>query len=389
MSRADVLVVGGGLAGSALAVALGRLGWDVLLVEKGRFPRDRLCGEFLSPEARGFLGDLGVWDQLEALRPPVIRSARFTTPKGQIVPLSLPGLGFGVSRAALDATLFEAAGRAGARTRTGVEIEGLRPAERGFVCWGRGSQGEPFSAEAGWVVVAHGRRARLDHALERPFLRRDHPFIGLKQHHQATGRLSEVLKGHVEIHAFEGGYCGMSHVESGVVNVCCLLETQVVNEARGGRWQSVRALMSDRNPILRERFAELTPCDTKTQATAQVPFRGKETFRNGVMFVGDAAAVIAPLAGDGQAMALSSADWAARVLRTASRRPDPRERERVLRRYQRGFRQRFAVRLLLSWELQRWLLREDSAERLAWVVSAVPGLADQLAVWTRGRPIAE
>ena len=383
--RAEVLVVGGGLAGSALAASLARRGRDVLLVEKGRFPRDKLCGEFLSPEARGSLVDLGVWNHLAALRPPTIRRARFSTAGGQRIPLALPGPGYGVSRRALDHVLFDAAGRAGARTRTGVEIEDLQRLPRGFVCHGRGPDGGSFSVEAGWVVAAHGRRARLDRALERPFLLRDHRFVGFKRHHRATPGVTADLEDHVEIHTFEGGYCGMSHVESGAVNVCCLLETRVLKEA-GGDWEGVVKVMSDRNPVLRARMAGLTPHEeTKTLATAQVPFRDKKPVRGGVLFVGDAAAVIAPLAGDGQAMALTSAAWAADVLRAASSRPSPGERDRVLGRYRRGFVRRFGIRLALSWELQRRLLSARSAERLAWVVRSVPGLADQLAVWTRGR----
>lgn len=383
--RAEILIVGGGLAGSALAVLLARMGRDVLLVEKGRFPRDKLCGEFLSPEARAFLADLGVWSHLESLRPPEIRRARFSTAGGQRVRLTLPGPGFGVSRLALDVALFDAAGRAGARTRTGVEIEGLRRTARGFVCHGRGPNGEGRSVESAWVVAAHGRRARLDRVLERPFLGIDHGFVGFKRHHWATPGLSADLADHVEIHTFAGGYCGMSHVESGAVNVCCLLETRVLTES-GGDWERVRDVMSVQNPALRARLAGLTPREeTKTLATAQVPFRGKQPVRDGVLFVGDAAAVIAPLVGDGQAMALASAAWAADVLRTASDCPTPGERDRVLVRYRRGFVRRFGVRLALSWELQRRLLSARSAERVAYAIRAVPGLADRLAVWTRGR----
>lgn len=388
-ARAEFLVVGGGLAGSALAAYLARSGRDVLLVEKGRFPRDKLCGEFLSPEARGYLEELGVWEPLFELGPPVIERALFTTAGGTRVFVSLPGPGYGVSRRALDQALFKGAAHAGARTVTGVEVTGIESVEGAFRCHGRNSDGASWSAEASWVVAAHGRRARLDRALERPFVRLEHPFFGLKRHHWPIKADSGALRGAVEIHAFDGGYCGMSHVETGAVNVCCLLETSVVAETQGGDWARVSSWMGRRNPVLGARLAELTPCDrSRTQATAQVPFRGKETSRHGVLFVGDAAGVIAPLAGDGQAMAFASARWASYVLREAPDRPTPADRREVTGRYRRGFQWRFALRLFLAQALQKRLLRASSAERLASTIRAVPGLADQLAIWTRGRASA-
>ncbi|MFN8423192.1 MAG: FAD-dependent monooxygenase [Anaerolineae bacterium] len=113
--RADVVVVGAGPAGSALAALLARGGIDVVLLERDAFPRDKLCGEFLSPEAGQLLAAIGCRDALAALAPPVLAAARFTLPSGFALDVPLPGEGWGLSRRALDAALASHAAASGAR----------------------------------------------------------------------------------------------------------------------------------------------------------------------------------------------------------------------------------------------------------------------------------
>lgn len=390
--RYDVVIVGAGLSGCALATRLARQGRRVLVLEKQRFPRDKLCGEFLSPESQGELRSLGLLSQVQEAGPAPIRKARFTTESGAEIAFPLPGQGLGLSRWCLDAMLFSHALASGVEGRVEHEVQRVQTGAQGELrVEGLNGAREPFSVDADWVVASHGRRARLDHALQRPFIEQRHPFIGLKRHHRAGlhaagAQLSAALSDSVEIHAFEGGYCGMSFVQTGEVNVCMLVRQDGLRTAAGsGRfdWANVQQSLLNRNPHLRARLSALEPSDAQTLAVSQVPFVPKTRFARGVLFVGDAAGMIAPLAGDGQAMALTSARLLAALLAPAPAQPTASERAALGAQWDARWRARFGVRMRVALELQERLLSARTADRLVRGVSWVPGLAAALARLTR------
>src|SRR3954451_11220599 len=102
----DVAIAGAGLAGAALALALAKAGARVALLDPARFPRDKLCGEFLSPECWGVLDDLGLADAVRRRDYHAIRRVRITTPSGRGLDVEVIGIdglpGLGLSRSVLD-----------------------------------------------------------------------------------------------------------------------------------------------------------------------------------------------------------------------------------------------------------------------------------------------
>ena len=384
--RYSIAIVGGGLAGSALASLLARQGRDVALFEKDRFPRDKLCGEFLSPESRAILADLGL-EQAIAESAPTIRAARFSAPSGAWLSAQLPDAALGVSRLRLDEMLFDAATAAGAATFSGHAVTDIERSSRGSALEVR-TGGEAVRVLSDVVVCTYGRRTKLDRTLGRAFMERRHPYVGFKRHHRpakspAGRRVDADLEDHVEIHAFEGGYCGMSHVEDGQINVCMLLEQRFLDGIDRPDWPQIADAISRANRRLADRLDGLEPAEDGMHAVAQVPFEIKGAFDDGVFYCGDAAGMIAPLTGDGQAMALESAHLLADSLADLPRTPAPGQVEAAGRAWSRRWRMRYEPRLRLGRTLQWLLFREGPLEMGVRAIGAVPGLADALARWTR------
>ncbi|PSQ79075.1 MAG: NAD(P)/FAD-dependent oxidoreductase [Bacteroidetes bacterium QH_8_67_23] len=337
----DAIIIGGGLAGSSLAAHLARAGRSVLLLEKRSLPADKLCGEFLSPEVTGSLRRLGVLDEVRSAGAHPIRRARITSAGGASFESALPGTALGLSRRRLDALLFENARRAGADARDGTKARAVE-----------GALGEGFSVETGGgerfagrlVFGAYGRRGVLDRTLERPFLEKDAPLVAFKAHYDAVRPKTALPDGAIEVHAFPGGYCGLARIETGAVNACWIARTALLKDA-GGDPEAMAAQTLSQNPALAERMNAMERASEEFEATSQVTLRTKGTFAGGVCMVGDTAGMIAPLCGDGMAMALRAAELAAGPAEDVldGRRSATGFRNAYERRWTRAFRTRLAL----------------------------------------------
>lgn len=375
-------IIGGGPAGSALAALLARDGRRPVLLERDRFPRQKLCGEFLSMEAQALLKRIGCLDAVRALRPAAIAGARFFSPSGRSVEIDLGAEALGLGRAALDETLFRHAEQSGALafeeavvTRMDEDANGvLLEIERSLPDGTR----EKRLLRAELVVAAYGRRSGLDRPLQRDFLRRRSPFVGYKRRHAllpGADAVAAELLGKVEIHLFDGGYCGVSVVEAGAVNVCLLAEERVFTAGASLRLDPITRL-ARLSPSLRGRIEALRP-DGEPLAAAQLTFTAKEPSSGSIVFIGDAAGMIAPLCGDGQAMALESAVLLAELMAHNGNGDIPKLWDDLWLRS-------FASRLREGRWLQALLMRPRAAEAVVRILRPWPLLAAPLLARTRG-----
>jgi flavin-dependent dehydrogenase len=320
MSRVDLLVAGGGPAGATLATLAAEAGARVVVVEKHSFPRDKLCGEFVSVEGRGVLERLGVMDDLLQAGATVMDSIRLTSLRGREVRAPLPwvrGAGrsaVGISRRVLDAVLLERAGRAGAEIRERVEaispiLENDRVA--GLRLRAAGGSGGSDALLASVTVAADGRRSALARALHPalcdPTRSNARSWFGLEAHFEAG---PQPLGKRIELHLFEGGYAGLGSVERNRVNLC-LMVTVGALRACGGSPERVLRDRVLRNPALAAILGD-APRVTDWKSIGPLRFGVRRPTSAGALFVGDAAGTIDPYSGEGIAHALRGAEIAPR-----------------------------------------------------------------------------
>lgn len=373
----DAIIIGGGLAGSSLAAHLARRGRQVLLLEKRRLPASKLCGEFLSPEVTASLQRLGVLNAVRAAGAHPVTRARLIAQGGVSFESALPGTALGLSRRRLDHLLFENARQAGATAHDGTKVQAVE-----------GRLGDGFSVEttagmrfAGRLVFgAYGRRGVLDRKLDRPFLEDDAPLVAFKAHYADAG-LDGALHAAIEMHGFPGGYCGLVQVETGAVNACWMAHTSLLKEA-GGRPEAMVQQALSQNQTLAQRMAAMERLDAGFEATSQVSLRTKDCFAGGVCMVGDAAGMIAPLCGDGMAMALRASELAAPPAEAFLRGGHPPEAFRRV--YERAWRRTFTTRLHLGRFAHHVGLRPVLAAAVVRTFRLIPPLGRWFIRQTRG-----
>ena len=345
----DVIVAGGGLAGCTAAAVLARLGASVLVLEKDRFPRDKLCGEFLSTEVSELCDRLGILPALTAAGARPIRRFRMTSPSGSGFETPLPGTAMGLSRWTLDAAFFDHARKTGAEMRDDCAVRSIH----GSISRGFSVEHDGGAERARFVMGAYGRRDALDRRLDRPFIREASPYVAFKAHFVGID-----LGDCIELHGFPGGYCGLLMEERGEVNVCWITHQRALKRA-GGSPASMMDSALGSNPRLHRRLTSLER-RSEFHAAGQLFFRRKGLFDGDVCMIGDAAGMIAPLCGDGMGMAIASGEWAAQaIIPLLEGRIDASQFRRL---YEGGWAERFSRRMQIGRVLHGALVRPTASE---------------------------
>lgn len=375
----DAAVVGGGPAGAATAVHLARAGFAVVLADRSRFPRDKPCGEFLSPAATPLLEELGVREAVDAAG--AGRIARVRIHAHGAAPLELrfpaappsPGWGYSLSRRRLDAILLEAARAAGVRVLEGARVEALvfeAGAVRGVDV--RGPDGQPRPIHARLVVGAGGRNCPVARELG---LRRT---AGPRRYDLLAhwDGVSGGLEPECALHVGRAGYVAAAPVEDGRLNVNCVVHQRalrgpadppaVYREALAGH-AALHALTSGGSP------APLAASDV-------TPLRAPRATADGALLVGDSALFLDPFTGQGIYLALRSAALAAPVAATALRAG--RTDRGALAAYDRRRAAEFDAKWRVSRALQAILYRPALARGVTRSLGRDPGLAAVLAAVT-------
>ncbi len=365
----DVIIVGAGLAGCSAAIQLADWGHSVLLLEQQRYPAHKLCGEFLSIEVLGIFEHLGILDQVERSGAQPINQALVTTADGASFTRALPGTALGLSRYQLDLMLFERAIAVGATGYDGTVVKAMT----GDFATGFQVETSRGNFQSRTVLAAYGKRSALDTQRDRPFTRKPSPWVAFKAHCSGLD-----LPNMIELHAFAGGYCGLSAIETGQINLCWIGHESVLQP---GADQNLPPALYD-NPVLRDRLSQLKFDRTVQNRLRQISFALKGNFDGDICLIGDTAGMITPLCGDGMAMALHTAEMVVPLVSNYLQNPSPATQWK--REYQRQWQQEFQPRLQLGRLLHAGFIRPPIAQASVKLCQQFPTIGDWLIRRTRG-----
>jgi flavin-dependent dehydrogenase len=303
MSRSDVLIAGGGLAGSAAAITLAKAGARVTLVEKTRGPHDKVCGEFLSGEALSELRASGL-DPLALGAVPLGR-VRIAA-DGEAAEAPLPFEALSLTRRVLDEALLERAAAAGVEVIRGVTV--AQASARPGLAQLRLSGGKRLAAGA--LASATGkhdlRGARRPAGIHGSL-------VGLKAYYRTHGSAASLLRGSVDVVFFPGGYGGFQETEDGLVNACLVVDRQKLQALGKDPW-AVFEHMRLSSPHAKTLLAGAKLASERPLGIGRVPYGYVRTRTDGAYHLGDQAAVIPSFCGEGMGLALRSGRLAAEAI---------------------------------------------------------------------------
>jgi menaquinone-9 beta-reductase len=297
----DNLIVGGGPAGSMLAMRLADAGVQVTLLEKEAAAHHKVCGEFLSREALEYLQQAGLSPCELGAAP--IHFIRLSTGR-RAVCATLPFHAFSLSRYVLDAVMLERAEQRGCEVRRAVCVDRVEPQGSHWRVQIRGGR----AVRAQNVFLANGK-----HDL-RGWNRTDGKqcdLVGFKMHWQLNPVQTEAMRGVMELFLFPGGYGGLSLIEMETANLCLVVHRAELQ--RIGPWDELLASILRENPHMLQRMQGAEALWDKPLAVSSIPYGYLVNKPCAIWCVGDQAAVVPSFTGDGMAIALHSGALAAEM----------------------------------------------------------------------------
>lgn len=359
MRRSDPLILGGGPAGSAAAIMLARGGARPLIIERSLETGDALCGGFISWQSCATLERLGL-DRATLGGHPITKLRLFSG--GLHASAALPKPAISLSRQRLDTLLLERAVAYGAGLHRGVAVREIDDAMNVRLADSTTLSSESLFLATGKYDVRGAARAR-DTATT----------LGLRLLIPPHPALRAMIGGAIELHLFDGGYCGAVINERGEANLCMAVGKSRLADAGGSAPRLIEQIGHE-NPALGERIAFAR--DVSTEAIGAIPYGWiAGDSRPGLFRLGDQAAVIPSLAGEGNGIALASAIRAAAAWHSGG----ALHAQPFQRAFARTARRPVTIAMWL-WRLSETRLAAATAIRL---VGLAPQIATQLSRMTR------
>lgn len=380
MNSFDVVVIGGGPAGCATALDLNRRGYNVALCDQAKFPRDKVCGEFISPGADPILEQFGVLDAIEALTPKRLKGVAISSYESAELGIDYPILtgsglrptSLSVPRYQLDALFLKQVQSAGVKVFEQHKVTDFIFSE-GCVA---GVQGwdetkTSFSINCKLVVDAGGRNA----ASLRKFSLKRQPRGSTKIAFSAHWQGVRLPEDYCYMHVSRPGYTGISSVGNGRANVVLVVEGSALTGGKAENPETFyhRVLMQNRR---RSKMLESGERVEPVRSVESLAFAVKPVPCGGLMLVGDATGFIDPFTGEGIYLSLRSSQLAGEVIHAGFKSLN--FSKNFLSVYDQRRQQEFGGKVLLSRILQWLIYNRPFCNRVMKSLSSNRGLAETL-----------
>ena len=308
--RYDAVVIGGGPAGSATALMLARAGWKVAVVEKSRYPRPKVCGEFISASTFALLAELGLLEEVRGLAGPEVRRvAIFAGDTVSVAPMPAVGGSFGkwgqaLGREHLDLLLLEAATRAGADLWQPYRVTSVEPLRHGWRCE-IGHDRKRAALLADTIVAANGSWEKSPWLPDCDAPHRESDLIAFKAHFDGADLAPDLMP----LLVFPGGYGGMVRSDQGRVSLSCCITRKTLNRCRKDEERAGDAVLRHIARSCQGVADGLAHAEIRESWHAAGPIRPgiRAAFADGMFRAGNAAGEAHPIIAEGITMAIQSA----------------------------------------------------------------------------------
>ncbi len=346
----DVLIIGGGPAGSVAGFELAKAGMSTAIVERKSFPRETLCGEFLSAEVTDHLKESGLFEKFLALNPNKISSFKLITESRQFN-TGLPFEGHSLKRSVFDDFLLTEAKIAGTNIFQPSIVEEVVREKENFITKVK-SEGKTFHISSRFVIGAYGKNNIIDKKLNRRFAAELSGYNGIKFHIRKEF-LSEINDSCIYIFSGNKIYCGINSVSREEAAVCFLDKRTQGNETSLIHFKKLLRDNSALSSFFKDQIPDLKQLEI--YGAGNIYFGKKELVKDGIIMIGDAAQVIAPLAGDGIGMAFQSAKIISGIISSVSN--TEKDFSTISREYHTKWNKQFSRRIKIARFSQTMILK--------------------------------